>query len=40
MPMTKEELIDWLTDVPDNAEIGTDGAGLALFAILGTYVTC
>jgi hypothetical protein len=38
MPTTKEQLIDWLTDVPDDAEIGTDGAGLALLAILGTNV--
>jgi hypothetical protein len=29
MPTTKHELLDWLMDVPEDAEIGTDGAGLA-----------
>ena len=38
MPTNKHELLDWLMDVPDDAEIGTDGAGLALLAILGTNV--
>ena len=38
MPTTKYELLDWLMDVPEDAEIGTDGAGLALLAILGTNV--
>jgi hypothetical protein len=38
MPPTKHELLDWLMDVPEDAEIGTDGAGLALLAILGTNV--
>jgi hypothetical protein len=38
MPTTKHELLDWLIDVPEDAEIGTDGAGLALLAILGTNV--
>src|SRR5688500_18421839 len=38
MPTTKNELLDWLMDVPDDAEIGTDGDGLALLAILGTSV--
>src|SRR5829696_7342137 len=38
MPTTKTELLDWLMDVPDDADIGTDGAGLALLAILGTNV--
>jgi hypothetical protein len=38
MPTTKHELLDWLMDVPENAEIGTDGEGLALLAILGTNV--
>ena len=38
MPTTKHELLDWLLDVPEDAEIGTDGAGLALLAILGTSV--
>ena len=38
MPTTKHELLDWLMDVPDDAEIGTDGAGDALLAILGTNV--
>lgn len=38
MPTTKVELSDWLTAVPDDAEIGTDGAGLALLAIRGTNV--
>jgi len=37
MPTTKHELLDWLMDVPEDAEIGTDGDGLALLAILGTY---
>jgi hypothetical protein len=37
MPTTKHELLDWLMDVPEDAEIGTDGAGLALLA-LGTNV--
>ena len=36
MPTTKHELLDWLMDVPEDAEIGTDGAGLALLAILGS----
>ena len=38
MPTTKHELLDWLMDVPEDAEIGTDGQGLALLAILGTNV--
>ena len=38
MPTTKHELLDWLIDVPEDAEIGTDGAGLALLAIRGTNV--
>jgi hypothetical protein len=38
MPTTKHELLDWLIDVPEDAEIGTDGAGLALLAIVGTNV--
>ncbi len=38
MPTTKHELLDWLMDVPEDAEIGTDGAGDALLAILGTNV--
>jgi hypothetical protein len=38
MPTNKHELLDWLMDVPEDAEIGTDGAGLALLAILGTDV--
>ena len=38
MPTTKHELLDWLMDVPEDAEIGTDGTGLALLAILGTNV--
>ena len=38
MPTTKHALLDWLMDVPEDAEIGTDGAGLALLAILGTNV--
>src|SRR5688572_3827096 len=38
MSTTKHELLDWLMDVPEDAEIGTDGAGLALLAILGTNV--
>ena len=38
MPTTKHELLDWLMDVPDDAEIGTDGAGLALLTIVGTNV--
>src|SRR5688572_6730139 len=38
MPTTKHELLDWLMDVPEDAEIGTDGEGLALLAILGTNV--
>jgi hypothetical protein len=38
MPTTKHELLDWLMDVPEDAEVGTDGAGLALLAILGTNV--
>jgi hypothetical protein len=38
MPTTKHELLDWLMDVPEDAEIGTDGDGLALLAILGTNV--
>jgi hypothetical protein len=38
MATTKAELINWLTDVPKDAEIGTDEPGLALLAILGTDV--
>ena len=38
MPTTKHELLDWLMDVPEEAEIGTDAAGDALLAILGTNV--
>ena len=38
MPTTKHELLDWLIDVPEDAEIGTDGDGQALLAILGTNV--
>ena len=38
MPTTKHELLDWLMDVPEDAEIGTDGEGFALLAILGTNV--
>ena len=38
MPTTKHELLDWLMDVPEDADIGTDGPGLALLAILGTNV--
>src|SRR5215203_2609107 len=38
MPITKHELLDWLMDVPEDAEIGTDGAGLDLLAIRGTNV--
>src|ERR671913_622450 len=38
IPTTKHDLLDWLMDVPEDAEIGTDGAGLALLAILGTNV--
>ena len=38
MPTTKHELLDWLLDVPDDAEIGTDEEGLTLLAILGTDV--
>ena len=38
MSTTKHALLDWLMDVPEDAEIGTDGAGLALLAILGTNV--
>jgi len=38
MPTTKHELLDWLMDVPEDAEIGTDEEGLTLLAILGTDV--
>jgi hypothetical protein len=38
MPTTKHKLLDWLMDVPEEAEIGTDGAGDALLAILGNNV--
>jgi hypothetical protein len=38
MPTTKHELLDWLMDVPEDAEIGTDEEGVALLAILGTDV--
>ena len=38
MPTTKHELLDWLIDVPEEAQIGTDAAGDALLAILGTNV--
>ena len=40
MPTTKHELLDWLMDVPEDAEIGTDREGFALLAILGTNVQC
>jgi len=35
MATTKHELLDWLLDVPDDAQIGTDEEGLTLLAILG-----
>jgi hypothetical protein len=38
MPTTKTKLLNWLMDVPDDAEIGTDEPGLNLLAILGTNV--
>jgi hypothetical protein len=38
MPTTKHELLDWLMDVPEDAEIGTDEEGLTLLALLGTNV--
>ena len=38
MPTTKHELLDWLMDVPEDAEIGTDGEGSVLLAILITNV--
>ena len=38
MPTNKHELMDWLMDVSDDAEIGTDEDGLALLAIRGTNV--
>jgi hypothetical protein len=38
MPTNKHELMDWLMDVSDDAEIGTDEDGLALLAIRGTKV--
>ena len=38
MPTTKHELLDWLMDVPEDTEIGTDEEGLALLAILGNNV--
>jgi len=38
MPTTKHELLDWLMDVPDDAQIGTDEEGLTLLAILRTDV--
>ena len=38
MPTNKHELLDWLMDVADDAEIGTDEEGLTLLAILGTDV--
>jgi uncharacterized protein YyaL (SSP411 family) len=38
MPTNKHELMDWLMDVSDDAEIGTDEDGLALLAIRGTRV--
>src|SRR5215211_2697494 len=38
MATTKDELLDWLLDVPDDAPIGTDEEGLTLLAILGTDV--
>src|SRR5215212_6256994 len=38
MPTTKHELLDWLLDVPEDAQIGTDGTGDSLLAILGTNV--
>jgi hypothetical protein len=38
MPTTKHELLDWLMDIPEDAEIGTEEEGLALLEILGTDV--
>jgi len=38
MPTTKTQLLDWLMDVPDDAEIGTDEEGVTLLAICGTNV--
>ena len=38
MPTTREKLIDWIMNVPDDAEIGTDEEGVTLLAIRGTNV--
>lgn len=38
MPTTKTQLLEWLMDVPDDAEIGTDQEGVTLLAIRGTNV--
>jgi hypothetical protein len=38
MPTTKHELLDWLMDVPKDAEVGTDGEGVNLLAIPGSNV--
>ena len=38
MPTTRDQLIDWIMNVPDDAEIGTDEEGVTLLAIRGTNV--
>jgi hypothetical protein len=38
MPTTRPDLLNWLMDVPDDAEIGTDEEGVTLLAIRGTNV--
>ena len=38
MPVNREAMIDWIMNVPDDAEIGTDDEGVTLLAIRGTNV--
>lgn len=38
MPVNREAMIDWIMNVPDDAEIGTDEEGVTLLAIRGTNV--
>jgi hypothetical protein len=38
MPVNREAMIDWIMNVPDDAEIGTDDEGVTLLAIRGRDV--
>jgi hypothetical protein len=38
MPTTKHELLDWLMDVPKDAEVGTDGEVNLLAILAPTFI--